>query len=137
MENWGKKSGNIAFLVVVWLGGKREKKNLVGPSVFSLDPPKCFLPEIGRKLGGEKLKVWANQNAHVHLHMGQGFFLALFLPVFFFLWFLFLWLSLSSSFPFFSFILFHYFFFFFFWCLSSFGLCYLLLFFLSVHAQFF
>ena len=95
------------------VGRKEGKKKLVGPGVFSLDPPKCFLPEIGRKLGGEKLKVWANQNAHVQVFF-IFYFLALFLPVFFFLWFLFLWLPLSSSFPFFSFILFHHFFFFFF-----------------------
>ena len=39
------------------VGRKEGKKKLVGLGVFSLDPPKCFLPKIERKLGGEKLKV--------------------------------------------------------------------------------
>ena len=57
MKSGGEKSGKITFLVVVWLGGEREKKKnkkVVGPGVFSLNPPKCFLSKIGRKLGEEK-----------------------------------------------------------------------------------
>ena len=50
MKNLGEKSGELTFLVVVWLEGGREKK-LWGPSVFSPDLPKYFLSKIERKLG--------------------------------------------------------------------------------------
>ena len=51
-EKW---EDNIFSSYLVGRGeGKKKNKKVVGSGVFSLNPPKCFLPKMGRKLGEEK-----------------------------------------------------------------------------------
>ena len=52
MENFEEKMGRKTFLSMFgWMGRKENK--LLGPSIFSPDLPKSFLPKMERKLKGE------------------------------------------------------------------------------------
>ena len=51
-EKW---EDNIFSSCLVGRGeGKKKNKKVVGPGVFSLNPPKCFLSKMRKKLEEEK-----------------------------------------------------------------------------------
>ena len=52
MENLGEKSEEKEVLMGVWLEGRVEK-NVMKSRCFLPEPPKNFLPKIGREVGGE------------------------------------------------------------------------------------
>ena len=51
MENLGEKIGERSFNG--WLVGRESGKNVMKSRCFLPEPPKSFLPKIGRKVGGE------------------------------------------------------------------------------------
>ena len=52
MENLGEKSEEKEVLMGVWLEGRVEK-NVMKSRCFLPEPPKNFLPKIGREVGGD------------------------------------------------------------------------------------
>ena len=85
-ENFKEKIGREIFFVDIWLEGRGEK-NWCSPSVFSPNPPKCFLCKMERKSSGRNLSSkWACPMTPIHcsFFFFFAFFCDFFLDVIFF-----------------------------------------------------
>ena len=73
MKSWGEKSGKITFLVVVWLGGEREKKR-IKENKGKLEERESHKNKNQRKkkTGKNNAKKKKKKHlAHVQVHMGN------------------------------------------------------------------
>ena len=91
MKNYEEKMERKIFRSMFgWV--EREENKLWNPSVFSLGPPKSFLPKMERKLKRKIGHLFLDKNSHVRLHMGLSTLLCFTLFSFFFFLFLSSWL---------------------------------------------
>ena len=69
MENYEEKMERKTFRSMFgWV--EREENKWWNPGVFSLGPPKSFLPKMERKLKRKIGHLFLDKNSHVRLHMG-------------------------------------------------------------------